>query len=69
MRVDTPKITKSQAHKRKLQSAARPVNTRDDQIMRRKCKNISNKHRNQDYLAAIEPSSSNTASPGYSNTP
>jgi hypothetical protein len=37
--------------------------TRDNQIARGKCKNISNK--NQSYLASSEPSSSTIASPGY----
>jgi hypothetical protein len=46
---------------------ARPVNTRDNQVARGKSKNISN--RNQGYLASSEPSSPNTVSPGYPNTP
>ena len=36
-------------------------------MSRGKHKNLNN--RNQGYLAASEPSSSNTASPGYPNTP
>jgi hypothetical protein len=45
----------------------RPVNTMDNQMVRGKCKKISN--RNQDYLASSEPSSPTTASPEYPNTP
>jgi hypothetical protein len=63
-RVDTPKITSSQAHREnKLQSkTAKTANTRDIQMVRGKYKNLSN--RNKSYLASSEPSSPNTASPG-----
>jgi hypothetical protein len=62
---DTHKITGSQAHGRnKLQSkAARPINTRENQMVRGKHKNLS--IRNQGSLASSEPSSPTTASPGY----
>jgi septal ring factor EnvC (AmiA/AmiB activator) len=43
------------------------VNTRYNQMVRGKHKNISN--RSQCFLAPSEPSSSTTASPGYPNTP
>jgi hypothetical protein len=43
------------------------TNTRDNQMMRGKGKNISN--RNQGYLVSSEPSSSTTASPGYPQHP
>jgi hypothetical protein len=46
---------------------ARTSNTRDKQMAKGKCKNLTN--RNQDYMASSEPSSPTTASPGYSNTP
>ena len=36
-------------------------------MVKGKCKNLTN--RNQDYLASSEPSTPNTASPGYPNTP
>jgi hypothetical protein len=45
---------------------ARPVNTRDNKMMRGKDKNINN--RNQCHLAPSEPSSSTIASPGYPKT-
>ena len=45
----------------------RLANTRDNQMARGKCKNISN--RNQVYLASSEHSSPTTESPGNSNTP
>jgi hypothetical protein len=43
---DKPKITGSQAHRGyKLQSeTARPTDIRDNQIVRGKCKNISNRN-------------------------
>jgi hypothetical protein len=46
---------------------ARPVNTRDNQMVKGNHKNISN--RNQDYLASSELSPPTTANPGYPNTP
>jgi hypothetical protein len=60
--------TDSQASRRdKPQSeTARPANTRDNQMMTGKGKNISN--RNQGYLATSEPSSPTTVSPGYPKT-
>jgi len=45
----------------------KPVNTRDNQMARGKCKNIS--YRNQCHLATSESSSPNTASPEYPKTP
>jgi hypothetical protein len=45
---------------------ARTSNTRDYQMAKGKCKNLTN--RNQDYLASSEPSTPNTATPGYPNT-
>jgi hypothetical protein len=53
-----------QTHRRnKLQSEkARPPNTRDNQMVKGKC-------RNQSYLASLEPSSLTTANTGYSNRP
>ena len=58
-----------QTHRRnKLQpETARTSNTRDYQMVKGKCKNLTN--RNQDYLASSEPSTPTTASPGYPNTP
>jgi hypothetical protein len=44
---------------------ARPA-TRDNQMVRSKCKNINNT--NQGFLASSETSSFTTASPEYSNT-
>ena len=44
---------------------ARPAKTRDNQMSKGKCKNITN--RNPDNLAPSEPSSP-TTSPGYPNT-
>jgi hypothetical protein len=46
---------------------ARPADPRDNQMLRRKGKNISN--RNQGYLASSEPSSPTTVSPEDPNTP
>ena len=65
----SPRSTDTQACRRnKPQSeTARPANSRDNQMVRGKGKNIS--HRNQGYLASSEPSSPTTASPGYPNTP
>jgi hypothetical protein len=64
----SPRTADTQACRRdKLQSeTARPANTRDNQMVRGKGKNISN--RNQGYLASSELSSPTTASPGYPNT-
>ena len=45
---------------------ARPANTRDNQMVRGKHNNLSN--RNQGYLALSEPNSPTTASPTYRNT-
>jgi hypothetical protein len=58
----------NQAHRRgRFKSeTARPVNNRDNQRVRGKWKNISN--RNQWYLATLELSYPTTASPGYPNT-
>jgi hypothetical protein len=60
---------RSQTHRRdELQSeTARPTNTRDNQMVRGKYKNLRN--RNQGYLASSEPSSPTKASPEYPNTP
>jgi hypothetical protein len=44
----------------------RPVKTRDNQMVKDKLKNISN--RSQCHLASSEPNSPTTASPGYPNT-
>jgi hypothetical protein len=65
----SPRNTDTQDCRRnKAQSeTARPANTRDNQIVRHKGKNISN--RNQGYLASSEPSSTTTASPGKPKTP
>jgi hypothetical protein len=52
----------------KLQpETARTPNTRDYQMVKVKCKNLTNG--DQDYLASSERSTPTTASPGYSNTP
>jgi uncharacterized protein YeaO (DUF488 family) len=58
-----------QTHRRnKLQpEPARTYNTRDCQMPKGKCKNLTN--RKQDNLAISEPSTSTTASPGYLSTP
>ena len=45
---------------------ARLADTRDNQMVRGKGKNISK--RNQGYLASSEPSSHTTVNPGYPNT-
>jgi hypothetical protein len=60
---------RSQGHRKdRLQSEiGRSDNTTDNQMMRGKCKNISN--RKQFDLATTEPSSATTASPGFPNTP
>jgi hypothetical protein len=65
----SPRSINIQASRRdKPQSeTARPANTRDNQLVRGKSKNISN--RNQGYLASSEPSSPTTVSPRYHNTP
>ena len=54
-----------QTHMRdKLQpETARPTNNRDNQMVKGKHKNLTN--RNQGYLASSEPSSPTTESPGY----
>jgi hypothetical protein len=56
-----------QVHRRnKLKpETARPTNTRDNQMVKGKYKNLIN--RNQGYMASSEPSSPTTASPGYPN--
>jgi hypothetical protein len=41
-------------------------NTRDYQMVKGKCKNLTN--RNKDYLVSSEPSTLTSASPGYPNT-
>jgi hypothetical protein len=58
-----------QTHRRnKLQpETARTSNTRDYQMLKGKCKNLTNRY--QDYLASSEPSIPTTVSPGYPNTP
>jgi hypothetical protein len=43
------------------------INTRDYQIAKEKCKNLTN--RNQEHWASSEHSMPTTASPGYPNTP
>jgi hypothetical protein len=57
-----------QTHRRnKLHpETARTSNTRDYQMVKGKCKNLTN--RIQDYLASSESSTPTTLSPGYSNT-
>ena len=44
-----------------------PTNFRDNQRAKGKCRNVTN--RNQSKMAASEPNSPTTASPGYLNTP
>ena len=44
---------------------ARPANTRDNQMAKGKCKNISNRNQN---LASSEPGFLTTVNPGYPNT-
>jgi hypothetical protein len=52
----------------KLQSEiARPIKTRDKEMLRGKHKSMSN--RNHCHLISSEPSSPTTESPGYPNTP
>jgi hypothetical protein len=46
---------------------ARPAETRDNQMVKGKHKNLTN--RNQGYMASSKPSSPTTASPRYLNTP
>jgi hypothetical protein len=46
---------------------ARPTKTRNNQMVRGKCKSISN--RNRGYMASSKSTSPTTASPGYPNTP
>jgi hypothetical protein len=41
------------------------INTRDFQMAKGKCKNLTN--RNQEHWASSEPSTPNTANPGYTN--
>jgi hypothetical protein len=61
-------LTHRLARRDKPQSeTARQANSRDNQMVRSKGKNINK--RNQVYLASSEPSSPTTASPGYPNTP
>jgi hypothetical protein len=57
-----------QTHRRnKLQpEAAKTSNTRVYQMVKGKCRNLTN--RNQDYLASSAPSTPTTATPGYPNT-
>jgi hypothetical protein len=57
-----------QTHRRnKLQAeTARTSNNRDYQMVKGKCKNLTN--RNQDYLESSESITPTTASPGYHNT-
>jgi hypothetical protein len=64
----SPRSADTQACRRdKPQSeTARPDNSRDNQMVRGKGKNISN--RNQGYMASSEPSSPTTVNPGYPNT-
>jgi hypothetical protein len=51
----------------KLQpETARASNTRDYQMVKGKCKNLTD--RNQGYLTSLELSTPTTASPGYPNT-
>jgi hypothetical protein len=61
-------LTEDDTHRRnKLQpETARTSNSRDYQMVKGKCKNLSN--RNQDYSASSEPSNPTTASAGYANT-
>ena len=63
------RIASSLTHRKDvLQSnIGRPDNTRDNQMWRKKHKNISN--RNQFDLATSEPSFPTTGSPEYLNTP
>jgi hypothetical protein len=63
--LDSEKFLHNQDLRRdRLQSeTARVSSTRDNQMVRGKCKNISN--RNQGYLASSKPSSPITASPAY----
>jgi chromosome segregation ATPase len=64
-----PASTDTQACRRDKQQSetARPANTRDNQLVRGKSKNVSN--RNQGYLASSKPSSFTMVSLGYQNTP
>jgi uncharacterized protein YdcH (DUF465 family) len=62
---DTSRITGSQDHR--LTGRTDSSNTRDNQMVRVKHKNIRN--RNQFDMATAEPSSPTTPSPGYPNTP
>jgi hypothetical protein len=48
------------------QETERPINTRDNQMVKVKYKNLTN--RNQGYMASSEPSCPTTASPEYPNT-
>ena len=47
--------------------AARPTNTRDNQMLKGKCRNLTN--RNQGYMSSSEPCPPTTANPGHPNTP
>jgi hypothetical protein len=62
-------LTEANNHRRnKIQpETARTSNTRDDQMVKGKCKNLTN--RNQDHSASSELSTPASASPGYPNTP
>jgi hypothetical protein len=57
-----------QTHRRnKFQpEPTRPSNTRDNQVVKDKFKNCTN--RNKDCLTTSEPNSTTTASPGFPNT-
>jgi hypothetical protein len=58
----------TQAYKRdKIKpETARPTNTTDNQMVKGKCRNLTN--RNQGYVASSQPTSPTTASHGYPNT-
>jgi hypothetical protein len=64
--IKRPEATKRQK-RQTPDKPPRPVNTRDNQIARGKSMTISN--RSQHTWASLEPSSPNTASPEYTNTP
>jgi hypothetical protein len=70
-RVELPGLLTeaNQNHRRnKLQpETARTSNTRDYQMAKGKCKNLTN--RNQDHLVSSDHSTPTTTSPGYPNTP
>jgi hypothetical protein len=58
---------KTQRRNKLQPETERTSNTRNYQIVKGKCKNLTN--RNQDYLASSEPSTPTTVSPGYHNIP